>query len=38
MVSFNPAAYGAYASTLIVTESSGAQETVSVSGTAGPDN
>jgi HYDIN/CFA65/VesB family protein/NHL repeat-containing protein len=37
-VSFNPVAYGTFASTLIVTESSGAQETVSVSGTASPDN
>src|SRR6266481_3348204 len=37
-VSFNPVAYGTFTSTLIVTESSGAQETVSVSGTANPDN
>jgi sugar lactone lactonase YvrE len=37
-VTFNPTAYGTFASTLIVTESSGAQETVSVSGTASPDN
>jgi hypothetical protein len=37
-VTFSPTAYGTFASTLIVTESSGAQETVSVSGTAGPDN
>jgi hypothetical protein len=37
-VTFNPAAYGTFTSTLIVTESSGAQETVSVSGTAFPDN
>jgi sugar lactone lactonase YvrE len=37
-VTFNPAAYGTFASTLIVTESSGAQETVSVSGSASPDN
>jgi hypothetical protein len=37
-VTFRPTAYGTFASTLIVTESSGAQETVSVSGTANPDN
>jgi sugar lactone lactonase YvrE len=37
-VTFNPTAYGTFASTLIVTESSGAQETVSVSGTATPDD
>ena len=37
-VTFNPVAYGTFTSTLIVTESSGAQETVSVSGTASPDN
>jgi hypothetical protein len=37
-VAFNPTAYGTFASTLVVTESSGAQETVSVSGTAYPDN
>src|SRR5258708_6694363 len=37
-VTFNPVAYGTFTSTLIVTESSGAQETVSVSGTATPDN
>ena len=37
-VTFNPAAYGTFTSTLIVTESSGAQETVSVSGTASPDD
>jgi hypothetical protein len=37
-VTFNPVAYGTFTSTLIVTESSGAQETVSVSGTAFPDN
>ena len=37
-VTFNPAAYGTFSSTLIVTESSGAQETVSVSATAGPDD
>jgi hypothetical protein len=37
-VTFSPTAYGTFASTLIVTESSGAQETVSVGGTAGPDN
>ena len=37
-VTFNPSAYGTFASTLIVTESSGGQETVSVSGTASPDN
>ncbi len=37
-VTFSPAAYGTFASTLIVTESSGAQETVSVSGSAFPDN
>src|SRR6266852_1743060 len=37
-VTFNPIAYGTFASTLIVTESSGAQETVSVSGTASPDD
>jgi len=37
-VTFNPLAYGTFTSTLIVTESSGAQETVSVSGTASPDN
>jgi sugar lactone lactonase YvrE len=37
-VTFNPAAYGTFGSTLIVTESSGAQETVSVSATASPDD
>ena len=37
-VTFNPTAYGTFTSTLIVTESSGAQETVSVTGTAFPDN
>ena len=37
-VSFNPVAYGTFTSILIVTESSGAQETVAVSGTASPDN
>jgi sugar lactone lactonase YvrE len=37
-VTFNPVAYGTFTSTLIVTESDGAQETVSVSGTASPDN
>src|SRR6266853_1871906 len=37
-VTFNPSAYGSFTSTLIVTESSGAQETVSVTGTAFPDN
>jgi streptogramin lyase len=37
-VTFNPVAYGTFASTLVVTESSGAQETVSVSGSAFPDN
>jgi hypothetical protein len=37
-VTFNPVAYGTFASTLIVTESSGAQESVSVSGSAVPDN
>jgi sugar lactone lactonase YvrE len=37
-VTFNPTAYGAFASTLIVTESSGAQETVSVTATGSPDN
>jgi sugar lactone lactonase YvrE len=37
-VTFNPSAYGTFTSTLIVTESSGAQETVSVTGTAFPDN
>ncbi len=37
-VTFNPVAYGTFTSTLIVTESSGAQETVSVSGTASPDD
>src|SRR5467141_338923 len=37
-VTFNPSAYGTFTSTLIVTESSGAQETVSVTGTASPDN
>jgi sugar lactone lactonase YvrE len=37
-VTFNPVAYGTFTSTLIVTESSGGQETVSVSGTANPDN
>ena len=37
-VTFNPAAYGTFSSTLIVTESSGAQETVSVSATASPDD
>ena len=37
-VTFSPTFYGTFASMLIVTESSGAQETVSVSGTANPDN
>jgi sugar lactone lactonase YvrE len=37
-VTFSPTSYGTFASTLIVTESSGGQETVSVSGTANPDN
>jgi hypothetical protein len=37
-VTFNPTSYGTFTSTLIVTESSGGQETVSVSGTANPDN
>jgi streptogramin lyase len=37
-VTFSPVAYGTFASTLLVTESSGAQETVSVSGSAFPDN
>jgi streptogramin lyase len=37
-VTFNPTAYGTFASTLIVTESSGAQKTVSVTATASPDN
>jgi hypothetical protein len=37
-VTFNPTAYGTFTSTLIVTESSGAQETVSVTATASPDN
>jgi ASPM-SPD-2-Hydin domain-containing protein/centrosomal CEP192-like protein/NHL repeat-containing protein len=37
-VAFNPAAYGTFTSTLIVTESSGGQETVSVTATASPDN
>jgi hypothetical protein len=37
-VTFNPSSYGTFASTLIVTESSGAQETVSVTATASPDN
>jgi hypothetical protein len=37
-VTFNPTSYGTFTSTLIVTESSGAQETVSISGTANPDN
>ena len=37
-VTFNPTAYGTFTGTLIVTESSGAQETVSVTGTAFPDN
>src|SRR6266404_2600446 len=37
-VTFSPVAYGTFTSTLIVTESSGAQETVSVNGTAFPDN
>jgi sugar lactone lactonase YvrE len=37
-VTFSPTAYGTFASTLAVTESSGGQETVSVSGTANPDN
>src|SRR5712664_1475844 len=38
IVTFNPSSYGTFASTLIVTESSGAQETVSVTATASPDN
>src|SRR6267378_536249 len=37
-VTFNPSAYGTFTSTLIVTETSGAQETVSVTATAFPDN
>ena len=37
-VTFNPSSYGTFASTLIVTESSGALETVSVTATASPDN
>src|SRR6267154_2176881 len=37
-VTFNPSSYGTFASTLIVTESSGAQETVSVTATASPDD
>jgi hypothetical protein len=37
-VTFTPAAYATFTSTLIVTESDGAQETVSVSGTSYPDN
>jgi hypothetical protein len=37
-VTFTPVAYGTFTSTLSVTESSGAQETVPVSGTAFPDN
>src|SRR6266851_2450879 len=37
-VTFNPSSYGTFASTLIVTESSGGQETVSVTATASPDN
>jgi hypothetical protein len=37
-VTFTPVAYGTVTSTLIVTESSGAQETVSVSATASPDS
>jgi hypothetical protein len=38
VVTFTPVAYGTFTSTLVVTESSGAQETVSVTGTAAPDN
>src|SRR6267143_533692 len=38
IVTFNPSSYGTFASTVIVTESSGAQETVSVTATASPDN
>jgi hypothetical protein len=37
-VAFNPAAYGTFTSMLIITESSGGQETVSVTATASPDN
>jgi hypothetical protein len=37
-VTFSPTSYGSFASMLIVTESSGAQETDSVSGTANPDS
>ena len=37
-VTFTPAAYGTFSSTLIVTQSSGAQETASVTGTAFPDD
>ena len=37
-VTFTPAAYGTFTSTLIVTQSSGAQETASVTGTAFPDD
>ena len=37
-VTFSPSAYGIFSSTLVVTESSGAQETVSVGGTSSPDS
>jgi len=37
-VTFTPVDYGTFTSTLIVTESDGAQEPVSVSGTASPDS
>jgi hypothetical protein len=37
-VTFSPSAYGIFSSMLVVTESSGAQETVSVTGSAAPDS
>jgi hypothetical protein len=37
-VTFKPVAYGTFTSTLTVTEGSGAQDTVSVTGTSTPDN
>jgi len=37
-VTFNPSSYGTFASTLIVTESSGAQESIPVTATASPDD
>jgi hypothetical protein len=38
MVTFRPVAYGTFTGTLTVTETSGALDTLSVSGTSAPDN